>query len=81
MAKKNESCGLSGTSRVDIFRKVAVDNISNQVDPQILNMIAEDQYTEFIDFCDRVTEEKNKISDVSCAIVNGRLSFAINYKK
>ncbi len=81
MAKKTESCDLNGTSRIDLFRHVAVDKVTNKVDSQILSMIADDQYDEFVNFCEQVTEEKNSIQDVSCAIVDGKLEFAINYKK
>lgn len=80
MAKSTKSCGPELTSRIDVFREVAVDKMTNAVNSEIFESIAEDQYDEFIRFCEQCAAEKDNIKDVSCALENGKLDFSINYK-
>lgn len=77
-----KACGLSGTSRTDIFRDIAVDEISNMIDMEILSHIAAEEYPRFIEFCNLVESEKDSIESVSCYInEDGTLDFSIKNKE
>lgn len=73
-------CGLSGTSRIDIFHDLAVDELTNMINMELLASISADNYQRFIEFCDQVEAEKEKINSVSCILENDSLEFFINYK-
>lgn len=73
--------GLSGTSRTDIFHDVAVDELTQMINMDILASISATNYQKFIDFCDKVVEEKDLIISVSCVLEDGELEFFINYKE
>ena len=81
MPDVNKACGLSGTSRIDIFRDLAVDELTNMINMDILASISAENYQKFIDFCDKVVEEKDSIISVSCVLEDGELEFFINYKE
>lgn len=75
------ACGLSGTSRIDIFRDVAVDEISKMINMDLLSHIAADEYEKFIEFCNYVEIEKDNIDSVSCSInEDGSLDFSAKFK-
>lgn len=73
--------GLSGTSRIDIFHDIAVDQLTNMIDMDILASISADNYQRFIDFCDQVSAEKDKVLSVSCTLVQGKLDFFTQYRE
>ena len=75
------ACGLSGTSRIDIFHDLAVDELTNMINMDILASISADNYQRFIEFCDQVEAEKDSILSVSCILENDNLEFTINYKE
>lgn len=81
MSDVTKQCGLSGTSRTDIFHDIAVDELTNMINMDILASISAKNYQRFIDFCDKVTEEKNAILSVSCVLENEELEFFIKYKE
>lgn len=80
MTSESQSCGLSDTSRIGIFHDLAVDEITNMINFDILDNISAKNYTQFIDFCNRVSTEKDHINSVSCELDNDDLVFIINYK-
>lgn len=75
-----EACGLSGTSRIDIFHDLAVDELTNMINMDILASISADNYQKFLAFCDQVEAEKDTILSVSCVLEDGNLEFFVNYK-
>lgn len=80
--QSNTACGLSGTSRIDIFRDIAVDEVSNMIDMELLSTIAADEYHKFIDFCNLVESQKDTIESVSCSMnEDGSLEFSIKSKE
>lgn len=79
--QNKQACGLTGTSRIDIFHDLAVDDLTNMINMDILASISAENYQRFIDFCDKVTEEKNTILSVSCILENEELEFFIKYKE
>ena len=81
MSCEHDTCGLGGTSRIDLFRHLAVDRLSNHINENIFSSIADGYYNEFICFCDQVEAEKDNIDTVSCFIEDGVLKFEIEYKK
>ena len=81
MSDVSKQCGLSGTSRTDIFNDIAVDELTKMINMEILASISATNYQKFIDFCDQVTEEKDSIISVSCILDNGDLEFFIKYKE
>ena len=70
---------LSCANRVEIFRHLAVD-ASGDVDLHILDSIACEHYHAFLEFCDKVFEEKDRISNISCALQDQNLEFNIQYQ-
>lgn len=77
-----KACGLSGTSRTDIFRDIAVDEISNMINMELLSHIAAEEYPRFIDFCNYVEAEKDSIESVSCSMNDdGSLEFSVKNKE
>ena len=81
MPDVNKACGLSRTSRIDIFRDLAVDELTNMINMDILASISAENYQRFIDFCEQVTAEREQILSVSCILENDSLEFSINYKE
>jgi len=70
---------LKNADRVEIFKHLAVDELSG-VQLNILESIACKHFHQFLDFCDKVFNEKDSIQDVSCTLENDELHFIINYK-
>ena len=71
---------LRSADRVEIFRHLADDG-NDGIDANILNSIACDNFHSFIDFCDKVFAEKDRIKDISATInENDQLEFNISYK-
>ena len=81
MPDSTNQCGLSGTSRTDIFHDIAVDELTQMINMDILASISDINYQRFIAFCDQVVEEKDSIDSVSCVLENGELEFFIKYKE
>ena len=81
MSDVTKQCGLSGTSRTDIFHDIAVDELTNMINMDILASISAKHYQKFIDFCDQVTAEKDNIISVSCVLENDELEFFIKYQE
>ena len=81
MSDVSKQCGLSGTSRTDIFHDIAVDELTKMINMEILASISATNYQKFIDLCDQVTEEKDSMISVSCILDNGDLEFFIKYKE
>lgn len=83
MATSKESCGLVGTSRIDIFREIGgVDAVSNQINEEIFGHIASKQYDQFVEFCKLCEEDKEAITSLSCSVDStNTLVFQINYKQ
>ena len=55
MSDVSKQCGLSGTSRTDIFHDIAVDELTKMINMEILASISATNYQKFIDFCDQVS--------------------------
>lgn len=70
---------LNNADRVEIFKHLAVDEL-NGVQLNILESIASKHFHAFLDFCDKVFNEKDLIEDVSCTLENEELQFNIRYK-
>lgn len=81
MPDSTNQCGLSGTSRTDIFHDIAVDELTQMINMDILASISATNYQRFIEFCDKVVEEKDSIISVSCVLEGEELEFFINYKE
>lgn len=71
--------GLVSADRVEIFKHLAVDELDG-VQLDILNSIATKHFKPFLDFCDRVFDDRNNIEDVSCTLEGDELQFNIKYK-
>lgn len=72
---------LQCADRVEIFRHLAV-NDKNKVDIEIVDSIAGERYQAFLDFCDKVYCEKDKIKSIYCKKDTERqVSFHIHYNK
>lgn len=69
---------LQYADRIEIFRQIGIDELNN-VCLDIFDSIATSHYGEFLNFCNKVYEEKDRIKSVSCALENDRLSFDIDY--
>ena len=69
---------LQYADRIEIFRQIGIDELNN-VRLDIFDSIATSHYGEFLNFCNKVYEEKDRIKSVSCAFENDRLSFDIDY--
>ena len=70
---------LVHADRVEIFRHLAVDELDG-VRLNILDSIASKHFHSFLDFCDKVFDEKDSIQDVSCTLEGNELQFHIEYK-
>ena len=71
--------GLVNADRVEIFKHLAVDELAG-VRLDILDSIASRHFHRFLDFCDQVFNERDKIEDVSCTLEGDELHFNITYK-
>ena len=74
------SCSLNGSSRIDVFRAVGVDQDTNQVDNRVLGAVSDQDYDAFMELCDKVAAEFDKIKSVSCKMGRTRAKFDIEYK-
>lgn len=71
---------LTCANRVEIFRHLAVD-VGGDVDLNLLDSIACDHYHRFLEFCDQVFAEKDRIEEISCALDEGKNpQFHIQYQ-
>ena len=72
---------LQSADRVEIFKHLAVEE-PDEVNLDILDSISCDSFHMFIDFCDKVFAEKDKIEDISATInEDNQLQFNIQYKE
>ena len=71
--------GLVNADRVEIFKHLAVDS-SEGIQLDILDSIASKHFHPFLNFCDKVFNEKNEIEDISCSLKGDELQFNITYK-
>ena len=72
---------LKSADRVEIFKHLAV-NESDGVNVQILESIACDNFHTFLEFCDTVFDNKDRIDNISCSIdSDNKLKFDIEYKQ
>lgn len=72
---------LKSADRVEIFKHLSSNDSDNGVDLKILDSIACNNFHEFLDFCDKVFEEKDQIADISADIdpEDEKLQFRIKY--
>ena len=80
MMENGISCSLNGTSRIDVFRAIGVDQETNRVDQRVLGAVSDQDYDAFIGLCDKVAAEFNRIKSVSCKMGRTRTKFDIEYK-
>jgi len=80
MMENGISCSLNGTSRIDVFRAIGVDQETNRVDQRVLGAVSDQDYDAFIGLCDKVAAEFNRIKSVSCKMGRTRAKFDIEYK-
>lgn len=77
-----EISSLRSADRVEIFRHLAVDQPNDGVNVEILDSIACDNFHTFLDFCDKVFAEKDRIEEVSASLNDeNQLTFNIQYKE
>lgn len=70
---------LSTANKLVIFRELAVDN-DNYIDSLVLDKIClTDNYNEFLNFCDKVYSDKDKINEISYTCIDNQLRFLITY--
>lgn len=80
MVAVGDISSLENADRVEIFRHLAADG-SDGVNANILASIACDNFHTFLDFCDKVFAEKDRIEDISATInKENQLTFNISYK-
>ena len=70
---------LVHADRLEIFKHLAVDELDG-VHLNILDSIASKHFHSFLDFCDKVFDERELIQDVSCTLLADELQFHIEYK-
>ena len=81
MNKMKDLSALQCADRVEIFRQLAA-NDRNEVDIEIIDSVAGERYQAFLDFCDKVYKEKDKISSIFCKKdADKQVSFHIHYNK
>ena len=66
-------------NRVEIFKHLAVDELDGTVNLKILNSIACDNYHAFLEFCDQVYQDKDRIKEISCTVRGRRCRFNADY--
>lgn len=69
--------------RVEIFRHLAMDELTTTVNEAIFEGLLTEFYDEFTEFCNTVKSSKhrNQIKGISCYIADGKIYFDIEYKK
>jgi hypothetical protein len=64
------------SNRINIFRKVAVNEIDNSVNETIFEHLLSDQYPRFVEACEYVKSHPNpEIQNVSCYLEQGQATF------
>jgi len=69
-----------GVSRIDIFRHLAVDKENNHINEPILAGISGEHYSEFVEFCESISQDPNKVT--SCSVIvdeNGTFHFEAEF--
>ena len=70
---------LEYADRVEIFRHLAVDE-SGEINLELMDDIAFTHFHSFLEFCDRVFNEKDAILSISVSGKGESLQFNIEYK-
>ena len=71
---------LQSADRVEIFKHLACDD-SGDINMEVFDSIACDNLHAFLDFCDKVFAEKDKIEEISCSPDSeSGIRFNITYK-
>jgi len=69
---------LSIADRLLIFKELAVDK-DNYIDSLVLDKIClTDNYNSFLEFCDTVYSNKDKINEISYTCIDNQLHFLID---
>jgi len=71
---------LKCADRVEIFKHLAKKK-NDSLNLDIVDSIAGPSYHNFLEFCDKVFEERENIEDISCRVKDGTCKFKIQYKK
>lgn len=63
--------------RIDIFRRLTVDEATSEVNHEIFSGLLEEYYDEFVRFCDEVESHRNHVKSVSCHIADKQIYFNV----
>lgn len=69
------------SNRMDLFRHLTSEELTSSVNEAIFKSLLVDSYDKFVEACDYVKQNKNKVSSVSCFIENGDIQFTYSYKE
>lgn len=68
------------SNRIELFRHLTIDELNN-INDELFKELLSDFYSKFIDTCDYINQNKNKIVSVSCFIENGEIYFSYKFKE
>ena len=68
------------SNRMELFRHLTSDDFNSDINEAIFKGLLEDHYDKFVEACDYVKTNKEKIASVSCFIENGEVHFTYAYK-
>jgi hypothetical protein len=69
------------SNRIELFRHLTVDELNNDINESIFKGLLSDRYDKFIEACDYVNRNKNKIVSISCFIQDGEIYFTYVFKE
>ncbi|MCM1214020.1 MAG: hypothetical protein NC548_05820 [Lachnospiraceae bacterium] len=76
MEERTGAAPERGASRIDIFRHLAVDAEDNHINEPILAGISGKHYSEFVEFCESISQDPSKVEAASVSIdTDGSLHF------
>ena len=68
------------SNRMELFRHLTSDDFNSDINEAIFRGLLADHYEKFVEACDYVKHNKEKIASVSCFMENGDVHFVYDLK-
>lgn len=81
MKQFDESKITDLSNRIELFRHLTIDEVNDNVNDEIFKELLSEYYCKFINTCDYINRNKNKIVSVSCFIENGEIYFSYKFRE
>jgi hypothetical protein len=67
------------SSRISVFRQLTTDKLTNAINEDIFRGLLDEFYDQFVETCEYVKANAEKIKYISCYIENAEIKFDFEY--